>query len=159
MVQDFASFSLKDYDGERSGMRVNTVEITAANIDAQVTALGTLRTTSEALMLQGWYDVQLTDGVYAANPSVTDPFSQREHKWVIIVEDTAGNVYKANEIPCADLSILENGSKYIYKNKAVAITGAAAAVTAFVTAYEATAKDNAGGALEVVDIFQAGRNI
>lgn len=159
MANDFASFSLKDYDGERSGMRVNTVEITAANIDAQVTALGTLRTTSEALMLQGWYDVQLTDQVYAANPSVTDPFSQREHKWVIIVEDTAGNVYKANEIPCADLAFLENGSKYIYKNKAVAVQAGSVAVNAFVAAYEATAKDNAGGALVVVDIYQAGRNI
>lgn len=158
-MADYASFSLKDYDGERSGTKINLVEVTAANIDALATALGTLRTTSEAIMLQGWYGVQMTDEIYTANPTVSDPFSQREHKWVLIVEDSLGNVYKANELPCADLSILENGSKYIYKNKAVTVTTASAAVQAFVDAYEAIARDDNGNLVEVVDIFQAGRNI
>lgn len=159
MPQDYAAFSLKDYDGERSGMKVNLVELTAANLDAQATAVALIRTTSEALMLQGWYSVQMTDGIYSANPAVNDPFSQREHKWVIIAEDSGGNVYKANEMPCADLSLLENGSKYIYKNKAVTVVAGAAAVQAFVDAYEAGARDESGNVIEVVDIYQAGRNI
>lgn len=158
-MADYASLSLKDYDGERSSTRLNVAEITAANIDATATALGTLRTALEAIMLQGWYGVQMTDEIYTANPAVADPFSQREIKWQFIVEDSLGNVQKGNEIPCADLSILENGSKYIYKNKQVTVTTAAALVQAVVDAFEAIAKDEAGNALTVVDIYQAGRNI
>lgn len=158
-MADYAKFSLKDYDGEPSSTTISVAEVTAANIDAHVTALGTLRTTAEAIMLQGWFGVNLTDEIYTSNPAISDPYSQREHKWVVIVQDSLGNVYKANEIPCADLSILENNSKYIYKGGSPAVTTAAAAVQAFVDAFEAIARDKAGGVLTVVDIFQAGRNI
>lgn len=156
---DYSTLTLKDYDGERSGTRFNTVEITAANIDAQVAAFGTLRVALEAIMYQGWYAGAIVDEVYSAAPVVTDQNSQREIKWVFNVEDIQGNIYKANEIPCAKLDILENASKYIYKNKTVAVTTAAAAVQAVVDAYEAFAKDKFGNALVVVDIYQAGRNI
>jgi len=158
-MSDYARMGLKDYDGESSSTTINVVETTAANLDAQVAALGALRVALEAIMLQGWYSADLTDEVYQSNPAVNDPFSQREIKWVFIVEDTLGNTYKANEIPCADLSILENGSKYIYKNKAVAVATAAALVQAVVDAYEAIARDKNGNVLTVVDIYQAGRNI
>lgn len=158
-MADNVKYSLKDYDGERSGTIVNIPDVTAANIDALSTQAATLRTTMEALMLQGWYSADMSESLYNTNPSVTDQYSQRESKWVIIVEDNLGNVYKANEIPCAKLAILENGNKYIYKNKAVAIATAAADVTAFVAAYEALARSPSGGVVTVVDIFQAGRNI
>jgi hypothetical protein len=158
-MTDYARLGLKDYDGEPSSTTFNTVEITAANLDAQVAAFGALRVALEAIMLQGWSSGNVTDEVYQSAPVVTNQFSQRETKWIFIVEDTLGNVFKANEIPCADLGILENGSKYIYKNKAVTVAGAAALVTAVVNTFEAFARSNNGNVLEVVSIYQAGRNI
>lgn len=156
---DKATMSLKDYDSERASTTINIADITAANIDAIKADLSTLRAATEAIMRQGFFSTDLSDNTYTANPSVTDQFSQREIKWAINVEDNLGNVYKANEIPCANLAFLENNSKYIYKNKAVTVTANAAAVTAFVTAFEALAKSKSGGTLTVVDIWQVGRNI
>ena len=158
-MPDKTSYALRDYDSERSNTTINIVDITSANIDAQKTLLATLRVAMETVMLQGFSSVDIQDGIYDATPVVTDPFSQREIKWAFIVQDALGNKYKANEVPCANLAILENGSKYIYKNQAVTVVTAAADVTALVAAYEAVARDKSGNVVTVIDIFQVGRNI
>ena len=158
-MADKASFSLKDYDKEFSSTSINVADVTGANLDALKTSVGILRVALEAIMLQGFFLIDILDNVYNAFPTVTNGFSQRETKWVFIVKDPLGNVYKGNEVPCADLDILENSSKYIYKNQAVTVVAKATEVQAVVTAFEAIAKDKTGGALIVIDIYQAGRNI
>jgi len=158
MAQDQTVFSWHDYDGEPSRTTFNTVEITAANLDAQASAATALRTAINGLTLVSVEQAVITDNVWDNIVPVTDPFAQREIKWIVIVRDTAGNTYRANEFPCANLALLENNSEYIVKAGNVVVATAAAAVQAFIDAYEAFAVSNAGLALQVWDVYQAGRN-
>lgn len=158
MAQDHNTYSWSDYDGETANMTVNTVEITAANIDAQQTLLTTLRTTLNDITLGVVSKSVLSDIGWDTLTPTTDPFGQREIKWVIIVEDTNGNRFKSNEVPTADLSLLENGSKYIIKNGVVSVSDTGGFVAAFKAAYEAVAVSNNGLALTIVDMYQVGRN-
>lgn len=158
MAQDSARYSFHDYDVEPTSMTVNTVELTAANLDAQTTLAQALRTAINGLILAGVEQVVLSDNIWDTVVPVTDPFAQREIKWTVISQDTSGNKFKSNELPMANLDLLENASKYIYRNGAVTVVTGAAAVQAFVDAYEAFAVSNDGEALVVVDIYQSGRN-
>lgn len=158
MAQDGATFSFTDYDGEPSNVTINTVEITAANLDAQATLLTTLRTAINAIILGGVSQVVVRDNIWDTAVPATDPFAQREIKWVIISEDTAGNRFKSNEIPMANLDLLAGGSKYIVRNGFIATPDTGGEIADFVAAYEAVAVSNAGLALSIVDMYQAGRN-
>lgn len=158
MAQDQTHFGFHDYDREPSSMTVNTVEVTALNLDAQVTAAQALRTAINGLILGGVEQVTVNDNIWDTVVPVTDPFAQREIKWTVISQDTSGNRFKSNEIPMANLALLENASKYIVKNGSVTVVAGAAAVQAFIDAYEAYATSNDGEALTVIDIYQSGRN-
>jgi len=158
MAQDYNTFSYQDYDGEPSNVTINLVELTAANLDAQQTLITNLRLGINGIILGGTNKSVASDIGWDTFVGTTDPFAQREIKWVVVVEDTAGNRYKSNEIPMANLALLEGGSKYIIKNGVVSVVTGAAAVTAFKDAYQAVAVSNAGLALVIVDMYQAGRN-
>lgn len=158
MAQDQTLFSWHDYDGEPTRMTVNTVEITAANLDAQATLATALRTALNGITIGVVEQAVITDSIWDNVSPTTDPFGQREIKWTIISQDTAGNKFKSNEVPTADLSLLENGDKYIIKNGNVSVVTGAAAVEAFKDAYEAFALSNAGLALTIIDMYQSGRN-
>lgn len=158
MAQDFNTFSFEDYDGEDSNVKINTVEITAANLDAQQTLLTTLRTAMNGILLGTVNKSVVSDIGWDTYTQTTEPFAQREIKWVIIVEDTAGNRFRSNELPMADLNLLEGNDKYIIKNGVVSVVTGAAAVSAFKDAYEAVAVSNTGLALSIVEMYQVGRN-
>lgn len=158
MAQDQSYFSWHDYDGEPSRTTFNTAEITAANLDAQTTLLTTLRTTLNALLLSPVEQAVVTDNAWDTVVPVTNPFAQREIKWVIIAQDVSGNKFKSNEFPMADLSLLENNSKYLIKSGNVVVVAAATEVGAFKDAFEAFAVSNAGEALTIIDMYQVGRN-
>lgn len=158
MAQDQTTFSFSDYDGEKSNVTINTVEITAANLDAQATLAATLRGAINAIILGGVNKVVISDTTWDTVVPSTDPFSQREIKWVIIAEDTAGNRFRSNEIPMANLVLLAGGNKYIVKNGFIATPDAGGEIADFVAAYEAFAVSNAGLPLSIVDMYQAGRN-
>jgi len=158
MAQDYNTYSWSDYDGEPGSMTVNTVEITAANVDAQQSLLTTLRTAMNDITIGVVNKSVLSDIGWDTSAPTTNPFGQREIKWVIIVEDTAGNKYKANEIPTADLSLLTGNQKYIIKNGVVSVTDPDGFVADFKTAYEAVAVSNAGLTVTIIDMYQVGRN-
>lgn len=158
MAQDQTYFSWHDYDGEPSRTTFNTVEITAANLDAQATLATTLRSALNALLLSPVEQAVITDAVWDTVIPVTDPFAQREIKWVVIAQDVAGNKFKSNEFPMANLDLLENNSKYLIKSGNVVVVAAAAEVQAFKDAFEAFAVSNAGSALVIIDMYQVGRN-
>lgn len=158
MAQDQTTFSFSDYDGEKSSVTVNTVEITAANLDAQATLASNLRLAINDIILGGVGKVVISDTIWDTAVPSTDPFSQREIKWVIIAEDTAGNRFRSNELPMANLDLLAGGNKYVVKNGFIATPDTGGEIAAFVAAYEAFAVSNAGLALTIVDMYQAGRN-
>jgi len=158
MAQDQTYFGWEDYDGEGSRTTFNTVEITSANLDAQATLATNLRTAINALVLVPVQKAVITDAVWDTATTVTNPFAQREIKWVIIAQDSEGNKFKSNELPTANLALLENNSKYLIKSGNVVVTTAATEVAAFKTAFEAFAVSNTGSALVIVDMYQVGRN-
>jgi len=158
MAQDFAGFTWYDYDGEKSTMQINTVEITELTLAAQAIAIGTLRTALNDITLSVVSRASVTDHLFDTKTVPTDPFAQRETKWVIVAQDTLGNVFKANEIPTADLSLLTLGSKYIIKGGVVVTIDPDNFVFDFQTAYNAVAKSKTGLDLTIVDMYQVGRN-
>ena len=158
MSQDYGVFTWFDYDDEKSTMMVNTVEITELTLAAQSTALGALRTALNDITLAVVSKASVTDNLWDNKVLPTNQFAQRETKWVVTVQDTAGNIYRANEIPTADLSLLSGGQKYLIKGGNIQVPDPDGFVAAFQTAYEAVARDNAGGALVIMDMYQAGRN-
>lgn len=158
MAQDYNSYSWSDYDSEPANMSVNTVEITAANLDAQQGLLTTLRTALNDITIGVVSKSVLSDIGWDTQTPTTNPFGQREIKWVIIVEDINGNKYKANEVPTADLALLTGNQKYIIKNGAVSVTDPDGFVADFKAAYEAVAVSNTGLAQTIVDMYQVGRN-
>lgn len=158
LSQDYNTFSWSDYDSEPSTMSVNTVEITAANVDAQQSLLTTLRTALNDITIGVVSKSVLSDIGWDTLTPTTNPFGQREIKWVIIVEDFLGNRYKANEVPTADLSLLTGNQKYIIKNGVVAVTDPDGFVADFKAAYEAVAVSNTGQVVVIHDMYQAGRN-
>jgi len=159
MASDYASFSWKDYDSEKSSTSVNVAETTELTLAAQNIAIEALRTAMNGLTIAPVSKSSQTDIIFDTETIPTDPFAQREIKWVVIVQDASGNKFKANELPTANLDLLEGGSKYLVKGGVVTVTTAAAAVNAFVTAYEALALSQSGEALTIVDIYQVGRNV
>ena len=158
MAQDQTYFTWHDYDGEPARTTFNTVEIDETNLVAQAAAANALRTAINALTLAPVESAMITDRIWDAVTAISNPFAQREIKWVVIVQDAEGNKFKANEFPTANLDLLENNSKYLVKSGNVVVTTAAAAVQAFITAYEAFALGNTGLALTVWDVYQVGRN-
>lgn len=158
MAQDFNTYSWKDYDDEAANMSVNTVEITAANIDAQQTLLTTLRTALNDITIAVVNKSVLSDIGWNTLAPTTNPFGQREIKWVIIVQDTNGKKFRSNEVPTADLSLLTGNQKYIIKNGNVAVTDPDGFVADFKAAYEAVAVSDTGLAIVITDMYQVGRN-
>lgn len=158
MAQDYNTYSWTDYDGEAASMTINTVEITGANLDAQQTLLTTLRTAMNDITIGVVSKSAVADIGWDTFTQTTNPFGQREIKWVIIAEDINGNRFKANEVPMADLALLENNSKYIIKNGVVATSDPSGFIADFKNAYEAVAVSNTGLALTIVDMYQVGRN-
>lgn len=155
---DTAFFALHDYDGEPSGFSINVDEITG-DVAGLTTAIATLRTTTNALLLAGIEKTGFTDITFDTASPTLDPYGQRETKWQIIVVDANGKKYASSELPCAKLSLLENGSPYLVKGGSVVVVAGAAAINAWITAFEALAKGPDGAALSVWDLYHVGRNI
>jgi len=156
---DKAFFSSHDYDSEVGTFQINIEEVTG-DVTALKLALATLRTATNALVIAQIDHAGFIDITWNTPSPTTDPFGQREIKWQLVVsEAVTGNKYASNEIPSADLALLENGSPYLVKSGAVVVTAAAAAVNAWITAFEAVAFSPAGNAISVWDLYQVGRNI
>lgn len=153
-----ATFSATDFDSEVGTTSIHTEDPTAANYAQLQTDVNALRTAMDAIMVHNFGKSELTDILWNNVSAATSPLAQREVKWLVTVVDVSGTKYAAMEIPLADISILENGSKYIIKASQVTVTAAAAAVTAFKTAFEAVATDRFGQTLVIWDVEQVGRN-
>jgi hypothetical protein len=156
---DTVFYGFHDYDGEPSSTSINVAEITG-DVAALTTAIANLRTAINGIILGGADKSGFTDITFDTPVPITDPFAQRETKWqVVVVEATTGRKYAANLIPMANLALLENNSPYIVKAGSVVVVTGAAAVNAFITAFEALALSQAGLALSVWDIYHVGANI
>lgn len=148
-----STMQFTDYSDEKSTVTVNGVALTAANFDAQATESAALAVAIGALSIGS-----LTQRTYAQvvldDPDIpTNPFAQRELKWLISYQgDTSGKKYSM-EIPCANLTgTLVPGSDLADLTDTL--------WTNFITAFEAYARapDNITENVSVISARVVGRN-
>jgi len=142
-----------DYSGEKSSLHFNVTALTAGNFVAVNGDIVDIGLAIADLTLGAFAGFRTTSEFSSSNPTPpTDPYAQRELKWLINYRDvTTGELYSM-EIPAADLTdnLLAGTDKADLTSTDWA---------AFVTAFEAAAKSPVGNAVEVVSAFVVGRNL
>lgn len=143
--------SMQDYDKETTIFRVNSAQLTAVNIDAEIAknvALGVAIVGITRGALQ-----KIAYGNEILSPSVCDdPLAQRENKWLIRYHDDSTGEKLRVELGTADLTMLNPA------NRGFAHMGDGAEVDAFVDAFEAYVLSTDGNATVVDSIEFVGRN-
>lgn len=150
-----ANIQFVDASNEKSTMSVTSASLTSANFDAQQTAFNSLRTAAQALSLGDISQYAISTQTNPAYTVPTNPFAQRELKWLVsYVGDTSGKTFQV-EIPAADL-----GNDHLVAGSDLANV-ADAEWTAFITAFEAFAKspDDPTEAVSFVTARLVGRNL
>lgn len=163
--QNNVSFSVEDFNGEKSRMSINTGPITLLNFTAYHDAIDDLATTMAVICAGELRNVAITENFPKSPAAITDQNAQRESKFLVTYRDitpwldggnTIANTGYLNlysvELPAADLSYLLPNSDLVDL--------ADADVAAFVAAFEAINNSPTGGnEIEVVTIRHVGRNI
>jgi len=142
----------RDYGtpGELSTVTLPSTDINAANYDAQAAAADAVRTAMEAIMLGGVQSRSLVAWQNDTAVAPTDPFAQRETKWLVRYHETASGAKHTLEIPCADLGYLDPNA-----NDKILMTDPD--VGDFIAAFEAYVKIGGSLAVEVDEILFVGR--
>ncbi len=140
-------------DPESASTEFAIVTLTAANIVAQTALLVTLKDALNAISI-GQFSKETTTA-FRGTPSTVpagSTLSQRENKYLIRYHDSLTNRKYRGSIPCADLSLLPDGSEFLDLT-----TGEGADVKA---AFEAVivSPDNTAAAVVVDSIQFVGRN-
>lgn len=143
-----AGETYRDYGtkGEKSSFEITVVDLTAANVAAQVALLITLWNAIDAMLLGNIASRQYTLlRVAPDDTAVTNPLAQRENKWLVRYHDTSGRKFTV-ELPTADVSLLDTGTEFLD------LAGTEAA--AFVSAFQAVAKSPTDQSTVLVDSIQ-----
>lgn len=150
----YANRSYHDYDHESGSVQIYTPAWTSGNMVANEALLVTLWSAIDAITLGTMWKHELGNRYREANPA--DPVSdaaQRELKWMVSFHDSTTGKRYSIELPCADTAQLDpNDKKH-------ANIGDADVVDAFVAAFEAIAKSEAGNAVVVDEITLVGRRV
>lgn len=159
MPDSFVGFTKMDYSKEKSRVDMGVVPITdGTTLSARLTQFAALLAAVDGVTNGTTVATQVVQDRNDSAPTPpTTPTSQRELKWLVVCADIANNVSKI-QIPTADLSvtdILKPNSDEANWNG----TGAIAAWTDFVTAFQAIYRNNHGNAVTITDIRLVGRNI
>lgn len=143
-----------DFDPKEKGsMSFEGLSLSAANYDAQVALHEALITAVQALTTMPIHKRQtVASEAILTSTRPTDPYAQREIKWLVRFHDNVTGQPLTVTVPGADLSLLDAGSEVLD------LTGTEAA--AFKTAFEAYVKAGEGSdnAVVVDQILFVGRN-
>lgn len=165
MPQNTASFTIEDYDFEKSKTGVNIGPLTVTNFTAKRAAIDDLKAAIPGIILGEIRQTNINETFAESSDPVTDTSAQREAKWLVTLRDVTqffdvgntinnpgfGDLFSV-EVPTADLSLLDNNTDMLD----LSVT----AVAAYVTALEAVANSPTGGnECEVVSIRHVGRNL
>lgn len=162
-MPDTASFTYLDHSNEKASMQFDIAVVTAANFDTQVGLLDDLRDAIAGITLGVLNKRILTHKMAGSANIPTDPFAQRETKWVVGYTDVSTTISGVSnpyfgkkfsvEIACPELTgNLPTSTEY-------ANLSDGGVVEDFVTAFEAFAKSPTGGSVQVSYIRVAGRNL
>lgn len=148
------TFTITDASQENSSFGFSSSALTAGNIAGQTAALGTLETATEALTI-GHIAKQQIAQILVNDPGVpSDPYAQRELKWLVTYQAVTSGHNFTLEIPAPDLTDnLVPGSDLADLTS----TDWAAWVSAFVSV--AKAPDNLADSVIVLSARLVGRNI
>jgi len=148
------NFQITDYSNEKSNFGVNSTVLTAGNFAAQQTLAAALAGAIEDLTI-GELTKQVALVPVIDTPAIpTDPYAQRELKWLVRYQgDSSGKMFSI-EIAAPDIT-----GNVVPNTDVADITSTDWA--AFVTAFEAYAKspDDVAETVTVIDARVVGRNI
>jgi len=150
-----ANIQFIDESNEKSTFGVTSAALTSANFDAQQTQFNALRTAAADLSLGAITQYSIATLTNPAYTVPTDPFAQREFKWLITyIGNTTGKTFQV-ELPVSDVG---NDHKVIGSDQADLTN---ADWVAFITAFEAFAKspDDLGEGVIVTNAKLVGRNL
>jgi hypothetical protein len=147
-------FQITDYSNEKSSFGVTSITANAGNLAAQQTEAAALAGAVDDLTI-GELTKQAMNLVILDTPAIpTNPFAQRELKWLVrYIGDSSGKIFSV-EIAAPDIT--DN----VVVNTDVADL-ASTDWAAFVTAFEAYVRspDNGTETVTVLDARLVGRNI
>lgn len=146
------NLSYLDYGGERSTFGVWLPTLNAANIAAQTTLLGTLKTATDAIVLGNPSNYSIiASQVDLSGAPAGSVYAQRENKWLVSFTDDVSGASGTTTIPTADLTKLAANSDLADM--------ADSDIIAFIAAFEAVAQSNTGHAVTVNKMRFVGRNL
>lgn len=141
-----------DFSNEKSTLRFFVTQITSANLVATVAQINAIGLALLDLTLGALDKTQTVLSFQASNPTApTNPYAQRELKWLVQYRDTVTLREYQMEIPCADLTdnLLPGTDRADL---------ASADWAQFVTDFEAGALSQDGNAIVILDAYVVGRN-
>lgn len=105
------SFTWRDYNGESAVEHLFINTLTAGNIVAQTTAINTLANALAAVTLGNMAAQSITLSRTPIDATLpTDPFAQRETKWLLRYHSVSALKKFVSEVPNADLALLAANS-------------------------------------------------
>lgn len=149
-----AGFQITDYSDEKSLTQVNSIALSAANFDARETLRVALGSAINNLSI-GVMSKQTVTDVRDESPGIpTNPFAQREMKWLVTYQGSTSG--KKFQLEIAAPSLTDNLQPNSDEADLTSTDWAA-----FVTAFEAyaIAPGTTSEAVEVISARLVGRNI
>jgi len=99
-----STYQITDYANEKSSFQVNSVALTAANFNAQVTAAEAIATAAAALTIGNISKETLAQIVTDSPGVATNPYAHREMKWLVTYTgNTSGKEFQT-EIAAPDVT-------------------------------------------------------
>jgi hypothetical protein len=146
------SLSYKDYDSEMSSVRFDITTLTAANLDATISQVNALSAAILAIQtensLQG--KTVVAQNNFISRSPATEKATQREHRWIVTLEDSTTHRLTTHEIPQADAELVGEGVDTLSMADGVGAT--------FKSTVEALVKfPGTGNAVNVIAVHYSGK--
>lgn len=149
----YAEWSFQDYSREKSRVRMQFQDITAANYDATKTLMDNVRTAILGIQQENCeqtYTV-VAQSIFNSRAPASNKASQRESKWLLTLADTVTNKLSRHEVPIAKLDLVTANSDFMDLS--------AGAGLALKTAIEAGVKSPAGNAVSLISVQYVGKRL
>ncbi len=149
----YAEWSFQDYSREKSRVRFQFQNITAANHDATVALMDDVRDAILGVQVENCQQTYIIvdSSIFNSRAPASNKASQRENKWLLTLADNTTNKVFHHEIPIADLTLCTANSDYMDLSAGDGL--------ALKTAIEAGVKSPAGNAVSLISVQFVGKRL